>query len=149
MTIRIDNPFGPDYVRGRIDGAHQAMTDRQREEAMEAAAVDDQWRRENGLGPRTTPDDPAYILLHSGHTSTPKVHSDSCYICLDPEFAQMGMSLCRECPNCVRAGRGKGHVPADDTICTACGFDEHEAYLMKMATKQIAVFYEGALEVFR
>lgn len=69
------------------------------------------------------PDDPAYWMLHDAFTSTPVVYEAGCYICEDPEFAQMGLPLCRECPECVAADRGKGHIPADDTICTVCEFD--------------------------
>jgi len=65
------------------------------------------------------PDDPAYWMLRDGHVSTPVVHRADCYICRDPEFAQMGMPLCRLCPACKT-----GHVAADDTICDDCGHDE-------------------------
>lgn len=67
------------------------------------------------------PQDPAFWMLLDGHTSTPVVHRDGCYICEDPEFAQMGLPLCRACPDCIRAGRGLGHVPADDDVCDECG----------------------------
>lgn len=50
----------------------------------------------------------------------PVVHKEGCYICEDPEFAQMGLPLCRRCPWC------KGHVPADDSRCDSCGRDEDE-----------------------
>jgi len=43
---------------------------------------------------------------------------DGCYICQDPEFALMGMPLCRKCPACG------GHVQADDTVCWQCGLDD-------------------------
>ena len=66
------------------------------------------------------PSDPAYWMLFDGVTSTPVVHKPGCYICEDPEFAQMGLPLCRECPYC------KGHVPADDTVCDNCGKDDQE-----------------------
>lgn len=58
------------------------------------------------------------------HTSDPSkrgtttVHDDDCYICRDPEFAMMGLPLCYACSKC------KGHVPADDCICTVCGHDQ-------------------------
>lgn len=65
------------------------------------------------------PDDPAYWMLSDGHTSTPVVYRPDCYICRDPEFAQMGLPLCRLCPACKT-----GHVPADDTVCDDCGHDE-------------------------
>jgi hypothetical protein len=73
------------------------------------------------------PDDPAQILLQDDFTSTPCVNDDDCYICQDPEFAQMGLPLCRKCKECEKAGRGDGHVPADDTICTICGADEMDS----------------------
>lgn len=70
------------------------------------------------------PDDPAYWMLFDGHTTTPiaDIYRDNCYICRDPEFAQMGLPLCYACSAC------KGHVPADDTICTDCGADAQELY---------------------
>lgn len=68
------------------------------------------------------PDDPAYWMLHDGVTTTPVVYSSDCYICNDPEFAQMGLPLCRKCPYC------EGHVAADDPICDDCGRDEMEYY---------------------
>jgi hypothetical protein len=68
-------------------------------------------------------------MLDDDFTSTPVVHDDGCYICCDPEFAQMGLPLCRRCPECVRTGRGDGHVPADDTVCSDCGYDELEDHL--------------------
>ncbi|MDT7784568.1 MAG: hypothetical protein QOF58_2987, partial [Pseudonocardiales bacterium] len=46
----------------------------------------------------TQPDDPAFFLLHHGPTSTPRVYRRGCFICEDPEFAQMGLPLCRPCP---------------------------------------------------
>jgi len=65
-------------------------------------------------------DDPARWMLEDGFTTTPGVHRAGCYICEDPEFAQMGLPLCRPCPKC------SGHVPADDSICDDCGHDETE-----------------------
>lgn len=64
------------------------------------------------------PDDPAYFLLTTEHTTTPTVYRERCYICNDPEFAQMGLPLCFFCPTCKT-----GHVPADDTRCDDCGAD--------------------------
>ena len=63
-------------------------------------------------------DDPAYWMLRDGHTTTPTVRRAGCYICEDPEFAQMGLSLCRPCPHCG------GHVAADDVTCDDCGADD-------------------------
>lgn len=69
-------------------------------------------------------DDPAYWMLEEGlrdpskrSTTTASKRSD-CYICQDPEFALMGLPLCRPCPKC------NGHVPADDSICSDCGEDD-------------------------
>lgn len=92
--------------------------------------------------------DPAYWMLLDGHVTVPVVHSDSCYICRDPEYAAMGLPLCYPCPACVRrmrpcgacSGRGgtageacsdclatgftggMGHIPADDEACDECEF---------------------------
>lgn len=65
---------------------------------------------------KTHPLDHAYDLLLDDFTTTSAVYDPDCYICADPEFAQMGLPLCYECDNC------NGHVPADDSICTNCGF---------------------------
>jgi hypothetical protein len=70
------------------------------------------------------PSDPAYWMLFDEFTTTPVVHADHCYICNDPEFAQMGLPLCKKCPNCVRTGAGLGHIPADDPVCTVCNWEE-------------------------
>jgi hypothetical protein len=98
------------------------------------------------------PSDPAFWMLLDGHASTPVVYLEGCYICEDPEFAAMGMPLCRPCPECVRErlvvcttcngahttdgktpcptcqGRGYagslGHVPADDVTCDECGGED-------------------------
>lgn len=61
------------------------------------------------------PNDPAYWMLSDDFTTTPKIHREGCYICEDPEFAQMGLPLCNPCPVCG------GHVPADDEGCDDCG----------------------------
>lgn len=68
------------------------------------------------------PDDPAYWMLLDGFTTTPTVNRSGCYICEDPEFAQMGLPLCHKCSKCG------GHVAADDTICDDCGHDHMEDY---------------------
>ena len=67
----------------------------------------------------TAPTDPAYSLLTDGYTSKPDptIFRAGCYICTDPEFAQMGLPLCYKCPKC------NGHVPADDSVCSDCGED--------------------------
>lgn len=69
----------------------------------------------------TQPDDPAYALLQDDFTTTPTVYKRGCYICEDPEFAQMGLPLCRPCPSCG------GHVAADDSVCDDCGKDEYDS----------------------
>lgn len=68
-----------------------------------------------------SPNDPAYWMLLDNVTSTPNptIYRATCYICRDPEFAQMGLPLCFPCPSC------KGHVPADDAVCNDCGKDVH------------------------
>ena len=72
------------------------------------------------------PDDPAAWMLTNGHTTTPVVYDERCYICNDPEFAQMGMSLCMVCSQCKLRDGTLGHVPADDEVCTVCGGNERE-----------------------
>ena len=64
------------------------------------------------------PDDPAYWMLTDGFESKPNldIYNPDCYICNDPEFAQMGLPLCFPCLIC-----GK-HVAADDCVC----IDGHE-----------------------
>lgn len=76
------------------------------------------------------PSDPAYWMLQDAFTTTPTVYDKTCYICTDPEFAQMGLPLCQECPNCIKNSNGaaKGHVPADEVECSVCGFDIQEEY---------------------
>lgn len=79
----------------------------------------------NPGGPRQMKtSDPAYFMLKDGHTSTPQVHRDGCYICNDPEFAQMGLPLCKPCPQCTadEAVEGRGHISADDYECDDCGY---------------------------
>jgi len=65
------------------------------------------------------PADPSYWMLLDDFTTTPVVFRPDCYICRDPEFAQMGLPLCRLCPACKA-----GHVPADDDECDDCGHRE-------------------------
>lgn len=62
-------------------------------------------------------DDPARWMLYDDYTSTPTVYRAYCYICRDPEFAQMGLPLCYKCPECE-----DGHIPADDAMCSDCGY---------------------------
>lgn len=68
------------------------------------------------------PNDPAQVLLRTGHTTTPTVFREKCYICQDPEFAQMGLPLCFACAECG------GHVAADDVSCDDCGLDQRGFY---------------------
>lgn len=76
------------------------------------------------------PSDPAFWMLLDGKTSkhAPGVQEIGleygCYICRDPEFAQMGLPLCRPCPDCQRNGRGSGHIPADDDGCSVCEYED-------------------------
>ena len=60
---------------------------------------------------RMKPDDPAYWMLSDGVETTPITYNKTCYICNDPEFAQMGLPLCTKCIICG------AHVPADNCIC--------------------------------
>lgn len=74
----------------------------------------------------TQPEDPAYILLMDpdvSSTPVPGAFRDYCYICRDPEFAQMGLPLCKLCPVCKT-----GHVAADEIECDDCGADIQEYY---------------------
>lgn len=68
------------------------------------------------------PDDPCYWMLFDDVETTPVIYDPDCYICNDPEFARMGLPLCRKCPYCG------GHVPADDDVCTNCGGNERTFY---------------------
>lgn len=61
--------------------------------------------------PKMKPDDLAYWMLHDGFESVPVTYNPSCYICNDPEFAQMGLPLCRKCIICG------SHIPADNCVC--------------------------------
>jgi hypothetical protein len=87
-------------------------------------------------------------LIRDGVTTVPTVHQDGCYICEDPEFAEMGLPLCKPCPRCAAAGTSAGmsvgqrrrsassedhnsqvdagHIPADSTVCDRCGYDVAE-----------------------
>lgn len=63
-------------------------------------------------------------LYDDPYTSSTEVYDPRCYICNDPDFARMGLPLCRKCPECQKSGK-LGHVAADDTVCTVCGYDEY------------------------
>ena len=67
---------------------------------------------------KMTPGDPAWHLMTDGQKTVPEVYSKRCTICNCSDYAQMGMSLCYPCQRC------RGHVPADDTICDDCGYDQ-------------------------
>lgn len=70
------------------------------------------------------------MLYDDSYTSSTNVYDENCYICRDPDFAQMGLPLCRECPQCKESSGGEelGHIAADDSVCTVCGYDEMEGY---------------------
>lgn len=72
------------------------------------------------------PGDPAFWMLLDDVTSTTTAERDPhCYICRDPEYAQMGLPLCRPCAHCQASDPPRsGHVPADDSRCTVCGEPE-------------------------
>ncbi len=70
------------------------------------------------MSPQLKPTDPAYWMLTDGYETVPVTHSAFCYICNDPEYAQMGLPLCRVCPSCG------GHIAADDCECDDCDFIE-------------------------
>ena len=62
--------------------------------------------------------DPAYWMLEKGlqdeswRTPThPEIYNPNCYICNDPEFALMGLPVCKPCPMCG------AHWAADDDEC--------------------------------
>lgn len=83
--------------------------------------------RDSGVGITVTgPEDPAFALLHDGPTTDPEVYRRGCFICEDPEFARMGLPLCRACPTCSAndAEPGSGHIAADDSVCDVCHRDE-------------------------
>lgn len=66
------------------------------------------------------------MLYDDDYTSSTTVYDELCYICNDPDFARMGLPLCRECNECKSKSDGKelGHIPADDSQCTVCGHNE-------------------------
>lgn len=87
------------------------------------------------------PDDPAYWMLFDGHETTPTTHRPGCYICEDPEFAQMGLPLCSPCPYCMARADGlvTGHVAADDEDCDDCG-KSLRAWYEDASSEAIAAF---------
>ena len=76
------------------------------------------------------PDDPAYWMLHDGVETVPTVRNVNCYICRDPEFAQMGLPLCYECLVC------KAHVPADDPVCDNGHFQPEDPFELLMILRE-------------
>lgn len=56
------------------------------------------------------------------------VYNDRCYICRDPEFALMGLPLCKPCPVLVDGVECRAHTPADDVVCDE-GHDTYEHYM--------------------
>lgn len=62
-------------------------------------------------------EDPAQVLVSQGGFTVPTIYRQGCLICMDPEYALMGMTLCRPCPVC------NGHIPGDDTTCDDCAYD--------------------------
>jgi len=75
------------------------------------------------------PSDPAYWMLFDEFTSTPNpdVYRDYCYICRDPEYAQMGLPLCYACEACG------GHVAVDASVCDDCGADQQDLCYQRKA----------------
>jgi hypothetical protein len=64
----------------------------------------------------------AHLFLDSYRSKQTGPKRSDCYICRDPDFAQMGLPLCTACSKC------KGHVPADDSVRSDCGHDQYEDY---------------------
>jgi hypothetical protein len=79
-------------------------------EDAKAMAVLDGSISEN-FSQRMNSDDPAFWMLNDDFHSTPTSFNPNCYICTDPEYAQMGLPLCYSCYECG------AHVPADDCVC--------------------------------
>jgi hypothetical protein len=115
-------------VEDAITRALDDLVDAAVRDAVECACDDVELRVEMSVPMR--PDDPAYWMLFDEFTSTPAkgVYDPFCYICRDPEFAQMGLPLCRKCPKCSKNPEveDNGHIPADDDRCTVCSYIEGE-----------------------
>lgn len=80
-------------------------------------------------------DDPAAWMLHRGAAESwavatgqldekdatwvtkTTVYNDRCYICRDPEFALMGLPLCKPCTHAEDGVVCGAHTPADDVEC--------------------------------
>ncbi len=69
-------------------------------------------------GDRLTDGEAFLMSLKKPSKPNEDIYRENCYICRDPDFAAMGMPLCRPCTFC------QGHVPADDCVCTDCGKDQ-------------------------
>lgn len=71
--------------------------------------------------------DPAYWMLEEGRKKVesgegikrPETYKSDCYICLDPEFALMGLPLCWSCRVMVDGVECGAHGAADDIECEA------------------------------
>jgi hypothetical protein len=68
--------------------------------------------------------DPAYWMLEKGlrdeswRTPThPEIYKETCYICIDPEFALMGLPVCKPCPVLIDGVPCGAHWAADDSEC--------------------------------
>jgi hypothetical protein len=81
---------------------------------------------------RMKSNDPAIWMLNDDFHSTPTSYNPNCYICCDPEFAQMGLPLCTSCYKCG------AHVPADDSVCDN-GHDQ-----MDMDNPEFAEYVNGS-----
>lgn len=88
-----------------------------------------QWQLREGVWCTVTKSsDPAMMLLNDPNIRSipnPDIYNPKCYICVDPEFAAMGLPLCYPCELCG------GHVAADDVECDKCGADQYELWEAK------------------
>lgn len=75
--------------------------------------------------------DPAYWMLLDDYVTIPEIFQAGCYICEDPEFAQMGLPLCKPC----LAEGCSGHCAADNPICDDCGEDQYALYMAQNEDK--------------
>lgn len=67
-------------------------------------------------------DDPARVMMDNLATfSVPTIYREFCYICRDPEFAMIGMSLCYPCQKC-----GEHNAADDGPECPHCGYDHQD-----------------------
>lgn len=71
-------------------------------------------------------------IIPEDERAEPGAHSDTCYICRDPSYAERGLPLCRACPACG------GHIAADDNRCEVCGLiDQHFWEVEREAVKEM------------